>query len=405
MTAIADLPDIRPSLLLDFANSGRVDPRIECTRASAATCFGPDGKLRVVPANTPRIDYDPATGKCLGLLVEEARTNSFYGLITTNGGTVTSTGATRGISFYALTSNGSMDFGMTRAVSSASIDTEVTQSFYLKKINGITQYRFRLGDSTGLIRYVNIDLNNPSSAGSGVSVIELGGGVVRVGFTYTVRAGNTIARFQIWAVPQDGTFNPDNYVPTGLPFAEIGGLQWEVGAFPTSYIPTEGTAVTRAADYIAMSLPSFTTSTVVASGASIGGYSAAVTNANFRRTWFSLNTSANNDDHLSVFVETPRVGVVRRLEAGAFSVAALATLTSPDGAEVSVSITYSHETLLLSGAANGVAGGESGFTSGGIFNRLSIGSNRGTRAINGYVKRVSVYGRELPNNQLQRLSA
>lgn len=62
MTAIADLPEIRPSLLLDFANSGRVDPRIECTRASAATCFGPDGKLRVVPANTPRIDYDPVTG-------------------------------------------------------------------------------------------------------------------------------------------------------------------------------------------------------------------------------------------------------------------------------------------------------------------------------------------------------
>lgn len=75
MTAIANLPDFRPSLLLDFANSGRVDPRIQCTRASTATCFGPDGKLRTVAANIPRIDYDPATGKRLGLLVEEARTN------------------------------------------------------------------------------------------------------------------------------------------------------------------------------------------------------------------------------------------------------------------------------------------------------------------------------------------
>lgn len=75
MTAIANMPDLRPSLLMDFANSGRVDPRLQCTRASAATCYGPDGKLRTVAANVPRIDYDPLTRKCLGLLVEDARTN------------------------------------------------------------------------------------------------------------------------------------------------------------------------------------------------------------------------------------------------------------------------------------------------------------------------------------------
>ncbi|WP_417283868.1 hypothetical protein, partial [Comamonas sp.] len=75
MTVIADLPSIRPSLLLDFANAGRVDPRIQCVRASTATCIGRDGKRRTVAANVPRIDYDPMTGKCLGLLREEARTN------------------------------------------------------------------------------------------------------------------------------------------------------------------------------------------------------------------------------------------------------------------------------------------------------------------------------------------
>lgn len=75
MTAITNLPDLRPSLLLDFANSGRVDPRIQCTRASSATCFGPNGVMRTVGANVPSIDYDPATGKCLGLLVESTQTN------------------------------------------------------------------------------------------------------------------------------------------------------------------------------------------------------------------------------------------------------------------------------------------------------------------------------------------
>lgn len=36
---------------------------------------GPDGLLSLVAANTPRFEYDPADGRCLGLLVEPAATN------------------------------------------------------------------------------------------------------------------------------------------------------------------------------------------------------------------------------------------------------------------------------------------------------------------------------------------
>lgn len=75
MSAILNLPDIRPSFLLDFANSGRVDPRIQGSRASSATCWGPNGVMRTVGANVPRIDFDPLTGQCKGLLVEAAAPN------------------------------------------------------------------------------------------------------------------------------------------------------------------------------------------------------------------------------------------------------------------------------------------------------------------------------------------
>lgn len=75
MSVIADLPDIRPSLLLDFANSGRVHPLIQSTRASTATCYGPDGKLRTLAANVPCIDYDQATGRSLGLFVGRGFSN------------------------------------------------------------------------------------------------------------------------------------------------------------------------------------------------------------------------------------------------------------------------------------------------------------------------------------------
>lgn len=75
MSVIADLPDIRPSLLLDFSNSGRVHPLIQSTRASSAICTGPGGHLRTLAANVPCIDYEPQSRRCLGLYVGNAFAN------------------------------------------------------------------------------------------------------------------------------------------------------------------------------------------------------------------------------------------------------------------------------------------------------------------------------------------
>lgn len=182
MTAIANLPDLRPSLLLDFANSGRVDPRIQCTRASAATCYGPDGKLRTVAANVPRIDYDPVTGKCLGLLVEEPRTNLW--------------------------------------LNSA---TAVTQSF------AVTAQTYTLSfEGSGSIALTGA-YSGDSSAG-------------------TVKSGRRVL-----------TFTPSAGSLTCTPSGDVRNVQFEAGAFPTSYIPTEASAATRAADapYLSGTIPGF----------------------------------------------------------------------------------------------------------------------------------------------------
>jgi len=68
---------IRPSLLLDFARSKTVDSRITFTRASSATYFNSLGVLTTAANNVPRIDFDPTTLACKGLLVEGASTNLF----------------------------------------------------------------------------------------------------------------------------------------------------------------------------------------------------------------------------------------------------------------------------------------------------------------------------------------
>lgn len=176
MTAITNLPDLRPSLLLDFANSGRVDPRIQCTRASSATCFGPNGKLRTVAANVPRIDYDPVTGKCLGLLVEEQRTNLW--------------------------------------LNSA---TAVAQSF------AVTTQAYTLSfEGSG-----SIALTGAYSGNSSAGTLQSG----RRTLTFTASSGAL------------------SCTPSG----DVRNVQLEAGAFPTSYIPTAASAVTRATDTVYMS--------------------------------------------------------------------------------------------------------------------------------------------------------
>ncbi|MFM2044242.1 MAG: hypothetical protein RLY86_2818 [Pseudomonadota bacterium] len=50
-------------------------PAITVIRSGPATCIGPDGLVRTMEPDTPRLDHDPTTLAPLGLLVEEDRTN------------------------------------------------------------------------------------------------------------------------------------------------------------------------------------------------------------------------------------------------------------------------------------------------------------------------------------------
>lgn len=100
--AIANkFPTIRPSLNLDFANSKTIDPRITFARASSATYFDEKGVMRTAPAGVPRIDHDPVTGDCKGLLIEEQRTRlNFVSAAPTVAENVTVTAVEHTVSFY-----------------------------------------------------------------------------------------------------------------------------------------------------------------------------------------------------------------------------------------------------------------------------------------------------------------
>jgi len=73
-----DYPTIKPSLNLVCSKSKSLDPRVQFSRASAATCIGPTGYVEDVGSNQPRFDHDPVTGESLGILVENGRTNIWH---------------------------------------------------------------------------------------------------------------------------------------------------------------------------------------------------------------------------------------------------------------------------------------------------------------------------------------
>ena len=65
----------RPVFNFDFANSKELDSRFTFYRATRATYVDADGLVKYVNQNVPRFDHDPNTGKSLGLLLEENRSN------------------------------------------------------------------------------------------------------------------------------------------------------------------------------------------------------------------------------------------------------------------------------------------------------------------------------------------
>ena len=65
-----------PAFATYFTGVTTLDPRITFTRASSATYVDSAGVLQTATTNTPRFTYNPVTLAPLGLMVEEARTNS-----------------------------------------------------------------------------------------------------------------------------------------------------------------------------------------------------------------------------------------------------------------------------------------------------------------------------------------
>jgi hypothetical protein len=275
MSIQQNFPNTRPSLNLNFARSQKLDPRITFTRTSSATRVNSDGLIEVVPANSPRFDFDPVTGECLGLLIEEQRANrctqsvnfSFSATSNTTETTIFNPDGTAAVRRVPLstgnfhgTSSNAADIDITGQ--SVGGTTDVTTSIFVRNYNN-SNLRLLIGffafDATPTYRYFLsvIDTANPTTLGipSGVGwsngstkVENYGNGWYRYTLSgrYTKATGYTTVGFvgeQIHSsTGQQFWFGDD---VSGI---YTWGKQIELGLFSTSYIPTSGSTVTRTAD-------------------------------------------------------------------------------------------------------------------------------------------------------------
>lgn len=235
-----NLPTIRPSLLLDFANSKQFDPRINLNRASTATYFDAQGLMRTAASGVPRIDHDPTTGACRGLLIEESRTNRCP-----SSADIGFDGWGNGTNIQVLGraiapdgTNTATVFGYSNAGGAFSVvvvpvaaDEMVTASVYVRLKAGTLQ------GGIGATIIVDDAIDVRTSLYTGVEGTPVLDGTWRR-HSITITNSNTAGTLRFYVVAD---FAPGTEI-------EVWGAQIEGGAFPSSYIPTTTAEITRAAE-------------------------------------------------------------------------------------------------------------------------------------------------------------
>lgn len=192
-----------------------------------------------------------------GLLIEEQRVNIFQYSEEFDNAAWTKTNATISAN-QAIAPNGTLtadeliyDNGSTtgrivESFNSASQNTDYTLSCFVKN-NGLNISSLRFYSvETGFIQ-TEFDLRDGSitstTSGASSSIVDYGNGWFRVTLTFNTGSAATSKQTQICrnAFQGDGTLS-----------FYVWGAQLEEGAFPTSYIPTSGSSVTRSADLATM---------------------------------------------------------------------------------------------------------------------------------------------------------
>lgn len=264
------IQDPLPALDLDWATDRSLPaaygPTPSFSRASTGTYFTSSGVLTSAAINGPRFDhvYNGSSWVSKGLLIEEQRTNSSqYTEDLTNAWWTKYSSSISSNSATAPDGNQTADKLVEDSVNdqhsifnsgfSTTAGTAYTISFFAKSA-GRNFIQFMPAVSlSGAGARANFDLQSGvlgtvSGTNTTAEIVNVGNGWYRCVTKISSASGNGTAYLQFAMASSASATAGQVYLGDGSSGVLIWGIQLEIGAFPTSYIPTTTAAVTRSAD-------------------------------------------------------------------------------------------------------------------------------------------------------------
>ena len=231
------------------------------TRASTATRVNESGLIESVASGVPRIDFlNNADGH---LLLEPSRTNSAlyseqYGNslinVTVSRNDVSSPDGE--VTADRIIDNSSNGEHLLSYNSAGSVTNGASYTFSAFFKSDGTGGRGVIRFYTGAWQYsvYNLDSGSVSYTSGGTSnIVNYGDGWYRCSLTVTAVSDYSGLVGQIGIANSSNKYTYQGASSLGVYFW---GIQWEAGSYATSYIPTSGAAVTRAAEVASQTVPS-----------------------------------------------------------------------------------------------------------------------------------------------------
>lgn len=391
---------------------------VDFSRASTATYFDDRGVMQTAGVNEPRFDHDPATGEARGLLVEGQATNLFTwsndftnsvwekSNVTVVEGSVSATDGSMMTKIVENLSSGEHFIGQiaqTPPLSTVWMGVFV-KAGERKKVRLNTMIFAGQESRTQMV----VDLTTGQFTLSGVGDYE--GRVTDV--------GNGIYLAQVRSIRNDdpGSFSSrlnvsilnDNgdhiYQGDGVSGIYIAHAQLEVSPLPTSYIPTEGSQVTRVSDNpsgpitLALSGNTFVTDVVVDAP--------FTTQADERRHLYTLAKSTDTNFVLYIYLESRGLYAVSKNGISSTLITRRINEFYPaTGVRYRIAVALDGDNAYAS-----VNGGVVSQTSTPLtqpeFDTFYLGTQNGvTRELNGKMARFTQYQKRLTDAELQEITS
>ena len=375
------------------------------SRAGAATRVNSEGLIEEVLTNVPRLNYpmiDGVVSGCPSLLLEPERRNLFthsedFSIYVKNNVTVTSnsTISPKGdLTADLITEDLTLNTHRVYLGSGVNVvsDSSYSVSFFAKN-NGANNITVTAGNFGELPINTTFDLVN------GVVLSSISSSTIeKIGDYYycTITATSSTTRNQLilFNINRLNITNPFSYQGDGNSGVYIWGAQVEAGSYATSYIPTQGSQVTRVAD----ACNNAGNNQVINS---TEGVFYVEMNAfdNISRISLSDGSSSNR---VSFKIDANNIDFQYRI-GGSYSYRVDVDIDTSNTNKIAMSFNNG----VFVGYLNGVAIGNpiSGASLGqGVLNRLNFNDGNSADSFEGNIKEVRVYDTALTDAELQALT-